>query len=490
MMIRESKIVELLKSFNHNEYKKLGDFVRSPYHNKSDSLVLLYDYFAKFSKDFNEIYIDYGEIADFVLPDEKFNESRVRSLISNIVKLIESFLIYTAFETNVTYQKTLLLNALNSRNLPKSFKATLSETLEAQKKQYNRDEDFYYNQIYLEVESFNYYLDRNTRVNVEDFGKISDNINLFFILTKLNLLHFMTFQMQSSAETPHRIWLMNEIIDYIEENLSWISKEHPVIYMKYLILMTIIKPGDESYFRNLKKFVLSNINKFRSEELNYVFGALTNYCMIRCNGGDIGFKYERFKVYKLIEDNEIHLNEKYFNFIEFLNAIISALEVNKIKWTERFFEKYKDRILPELKEPTVALAQTQILFHKKHYEEALTMLNSVNISNYYFYLRTKKLLVMIYYDMGKIEPILYIIDAARHYLKRNTKITKINIELFLKFFNYLGKIVNLDSTQKAKIKNIKYELIKEEKVSSKEWLLTKIEELEKIPVRIKQDLED
>ena len=489
-MIRESKIVELLKSFSHNEYKRLGDFIKSPFHNKSDSLVFLYDYFVKFSKDFSSIEIDYGEIADFVLPDEKYNESRVRSLISNFVKLIESFMIYIMFDKNIIYQKILLLNTLNVRNLSKSFKTTLSETLEAQNKQYNRDEDFYYNQIYLEVESFNYFLDRNTRVNVEDFGKISDNINLFFILTKLNFMHFMTFQMQSNSETPGRIWLMNEIIDYIEENLSWISKEHPVIYMKYLILMTIIKPGDESYFRNLKKFVLNNLSRFRSEELNYVFGALTNYCMIRCNGGDIGFKYERFKVYKLIEDYGIHSKEKYYNFIEFLNAIISALEVNKIKWTERFFVKYKDRILPELKESTVVLAQTQILFHKKQYEEALTLLNSVNISNYYFYLRTKKLMVMIYYDMGNIEPILYIIDAARHYLKRNTKITKIHIELYLKFFNYLGKIVNLDSNQKAKIKNIKYELIKEEKVSSKEWLLTKIEELEKIPVRVRPDTED
>jgi L-rhamnose mutarotase len=486
-MVRESKIVELLKSFSHNEYKKFGDFVKSPFHNKSDGLIKLYDYFGKFSKDFSGLFIEYEEIADFVLPDEKFNESRVRSLISNLVKLIEQFLIYTTFEKYTTYQKILLINTLNLRNLTKSFKTTLSETLEDQKKQYNRDEDFYYNQIYLEVESFNYHLDRSIRVNVEDFGKISDNINLFFILTKLNLLHFMTFQMQSDSETPGRIWLMNEIIDYIEENLSWISKEHPVIYMKYLILMTIMKPGDETYFRNLKKFVLNNLDKFRSEELNYVFGALTNYCMIRCNGGDIGFKYERFKVYKLIEDNGIHEKEKYMNFIEFLNSIISALEVNKIKWTEKFFEKYKDKIIPELKDSTVALAKAQILFHKKQYEEALEVLNTVNITNYYFYLRNKKLLVMIYYDIGKIEPILYIIDAARHYLKRNTKISKINIELFLKFFNYLGKIVNLDSNQKTKIKNIKYELIKEEKVSSKEWLLTKIEELEKIPVRFKSD---
>ena len=65
---------------------------------------------------------------------------------------------------------------------------------------------------------------------------------------------------------------MNEIISYIEDNLARISKEHPNIYMKYLILMTIVKPSDESYFRNLKKFVINNYHKFSSEVLQYVLG--------------------------------------------------------------------------------------------------------------------------------------------------------------------------------------------------------------------------
>jgi hypothetical protein len=485
--MRESKIVELLKSFSHNEYKKLGEFVRSPFHNKSDSPILFYEYLNRFSKDFKELYIDYNEIADNVFPDEKFEESKVRSLISKFVRLIESFFVSCEFEKNIAFQKNLLLNTLNVRNLPKSFKSTLNETLEYQEKQFNRDEDFYYNQIYIEVESFNYHLERTTSLNKEDFEQINNNINFFFIITKLNFLHFMVFQMQSNAESHHNIWLMDEVISFIEDNIQWISKEHPIIYMKYLILMTIIKPESVTYFKNLKKFVLDNHFKLRKEVLSYVFGALTNYCMIRCNGGDIGFKFERFKVYKIMEENEIFSKEKYILFVDFLNAVISALEVNKLAWTEKFFEKYKDRILPELREPTVALALTQILYYKKQYEKALEILNTVTYDNYYFYLRSKKLFIMLYYEMGKYEPILYIIDAARHYLKRNTKISDFNIEAFMKFFNYTHKMVNMDSNQKNKIKNFKYDLIKDQHVSSKEWLLTKIEELEKLPEKSRED---
>jgi hypothetical protein len=477
--MKESKIVELLKGMDIAEFRKLGDFVKSPFHNKSENLVLLYDYLSKFSKDFDDVFIDYGEISAFAFPGEKFNETKVRTLISKFVRLIESFFIYLEFEKNTGYQKVLLLNTLNIRNLPKSFKSTLKETMDFQSRQFSRDEDYYYNQMYIELESFNYFLERTPRINQEDFGKINDNINLFFIITKLNLLHFMMFEMQSNAENQSRIWLMDEVITYIEDNLTWISREHPIIYMKYLILMTIIKPESQIYFKNLKKFVIKNIQKLNDEVLGYVFGALTNYCIIRCNGGDIGFKYEKFKVYKIMEDNDLFSKEKYINFIDFLNAVFSALEVNRLNWAEKFFEKYKERLLPELMESTVSLAQTQILYYKKQYEKALEVLNGVTYDNYYFYLSSKKLFAMIYYDMEKSEPILYIVDSARHYLKRNTKVSIINREFYLKFFNYIHKLVNLDYNQRSKIESLKYDLLKERNVSSKEWLLTRIEQLQK-----------
>ena len=485
--MRESKIIELLKGMDITEFKKLGDFVKSPFHNKSENLVLLYDYLSKYSKDFNDVFIDYSKISAFAFPREKFNETKVRTLISKFVRLIESFFIYLEFDKNIGYQKVLLLNTFNMRNMPKSFKFTLNEALNFQSKQFSRDEDYYYNQMYIELESFNYFLERTPRINQEDFGKINDNINLFFIITKLNLLHFMMFEMQSNAENQYRIWLMDEVITYIEDNLMWISREHPIIYMKYLILMTIIKPESQIYFKNLKKFVLKNHKMLNDEVLGYVFGALTNYCIIRCNGGDIGFKNEKYKVYKIMEDYSIFSKEKHINFIDFLNAVFSSLEVNRLSWAERFFEKYKGKLLPELADSTVALAKTQILYFKKQYDKALEVLNGVTYNNFYFYLSSKKLLAMIYYDMEKTEPILYIVDSARHYLKRNTKVSIINKEFYLKFFNYVHKLVNLDYNQRKKIESLKYELLKERNVSSKEWLLTRIEQLQKNalkPVRL------
>ncbi len=477
--MKENKVIELIKSFSPAEFKKFGDFVKSPFFNKNVHLISMYEYFSKHSADFEKLKLIYEDMFRFIYRSEKYSELKVRSLISAFVKLIEQYLIYISSSKNIIYQKTLLVNTLHQRNLIKNFRSALKETMEYQKKQFTRDEDYYYNQIYLEVEALNHFLERNTKINEDDFDKISENQNLYFILTKLNLLHFMFLQMREATDSHgQRVWMMNEIIAYIESKLPAISKEHPLIYMKYLILMTMMKPEQVINFNRLKKFVTDNHDKLSGNVQAYIFKALTDYCALRCNGPDIEFKSERFKVYKIMEDKGILNKSKYITVVDFNNAIISALETGKFLWADKFFNKYKERLLPELHEAAINLAKTQIFFYKKKYDDALETLNNVSYNNHYFYLQSKKMLAKIYFEKNDYESITYIIDTTRHYLKRNSGISRINWELFSKFFVYLKRLINLDANHKEKISNAIEDLEKENNVSSKEWLMKKLTELE------------
>jgi|GEM_PF-890213 len=477
--MKESKIKELLKALSVVEFKRFGDFIRSPFFNKNPHLVTLYDYFSKYNENFDKLAVLNEDIFRFVFKNEKYSEIKVRILLSNFVKLIEEYLVYISGTKNVIYQKTLLVNTLHQRNLTKNFHSALKETMEYQEKQFNRDEDYYYNQIYLEVEAYNHFLERSTKINEDDFQKINDNMDYYYILTKLKLFHFMFLQLRQSNEPGRqKMWLLDEIIKYVEDNLAVISKEHYVIYMKYLILMTMLKPDEVKYFRRLKKFVIDNHNKLSQNVLANIYVELHNYCTVRSNGPDPGFKTETFNVFKMMEDKGIYGKSKYINYVDFLNAVIAALEVNKIAWAENFFNKYKSRVLPELSESTLNLAKTQICFYKKRYDEALDTLNNVRYNNHYFYLQSKKILAKIYYEKKDYESIIYIIDTTRHYLKRNEGISRINWDLFHKFFLYLKKIINLDPSEKEKITGTIESLQNENNVSSKDWLLKKLVELE------------
>lgn len=477
--MRENKIAGLLKGLSPSEFKKFGDFIRSPYHNKSVKSIELYDFIYNYTGDFRLASISLEEINKAVYHEKSSNLSKVRSLISDFSKLIEKFLTLTEWEKNKAYQKTMLLTALNDRSLSKNFHRVLNETLEEQNAEFNRDEDYYYNRIFLEVETFNYGLERNTFIIPEDFQKISSSIDLFFIITKLNLLHFMYYHKQNiTGSDNYGIWLKNEIIENIEKNISAVKKEHPVIYMKYLILKTITDPENYIHFTNLKKFLLKNIEKMNHDVRAYIFGALTNYCIIRCNSGDVKFKIERYKIYDLMEKSGMFVTDKYINYIDFLNLVFASLEVGKINSAEDYFAKYRNLIIPELKSDTLYLAQAQIHYYKKKFDSAIRALNNVSYYNAYFYLRAKVLLTRIYYEMKETEPIDYIIDTAKHYVKRKSKYTALNGELYNKYFLYLKKLIGLDADDKEKIDNIKFSILNDTNVMGKEWLLNKITELE------------
>jgi len=469
---------ELLRGLSLQEFKKFGDFVRSPFHNKSHNIIKLYELLNKKFCSLQTKNISMEEISTHIYHEKSDDSSKIRSLTSDFAKLIENFLIQCEWEKNEIFKKTLLLTALNQRNLAKNFNTTLSETIEAQAAEFNRDEDYYYNQIFLEVESFNYELERSTSLSPENFSKISSNIDLFFIITKLNLLHFMYYHKQNiTVEDDYGIWLKNDIIQYIENRKKLIKKEHPVIYMKYLIFMTIVKPESENYFIDLKNFLIKNIAKMNYDVRAYIFGALTNYCITRCNSGDIRYKLERFKIYQLMEKEEMFKTDKYINYIDFLNLVFSALDVKKIAIAEEYFSKYKDSVLPELKTDTLNLLKAQINYYKKRFDIAISSLNNISYGHYYFYLRAKMLLSRIYYELDDKEPIEYIIDAAKHYIRRNQKLTTQNAEFYLKYFIYLNKLIKLEPGDIDKIDDLIIELQNERTATGKDWLLNKLNEL-------------
>jgi hypothetical protein len=172
--------------------------------------------------------------------------------------------------------------------------------------------------------------------------------------------------------------------------------------------------------------------------------------------------------------------EKYINYIDFLNLIFSALDVNKIIIAEEYFSKYKDLILPELQADTLNLVKAQILYHKKKFRDSIAALNNISYHHYYFYLRAKILLTRIYFEKNDTEPIEYIIDAAKHYIRRNKKISELNAEMYLKYFTYLNKIVKLEPGQNDKIDSVIFELQNDKAVTGKDWLLKKLEMLEQV----------
>ena len=91
--MRESKLTEMVKGISPAEFKKFGEFLNSPYHNKSRKIIQLYELINFSYDEFDANIITNEKIAKAIFSGEGDKDQNVRTLISTFTSLLEEFLI-------------------------------------------------------------------------------------------------------------------------------------------------------------------------------------------------------------------------------------------------------------------------------------------------------------------------------------------------------------------------------------------------------------
>jgi len=117
--MKNTKLLDIIKELSNKDLRKFKEFVHSPYFNKNEDISKLCDIIyikARYSK--------YGELSKKnifkeLFPGIKFQDNKIRNLISELMKLLEYFLAISDFsEENIEVQNHLI-SALNKRNIGK-----------------------------------------------------------------------------------------------------------------------------------------------------------------------------------------------------------------------------------------------------------------------------------------------------------------------------------------------------------------------------------
>jgi hypothetical protein len=142
--MRESKLTEMLKGITPFEFKRFGEFLNSPFHNKSKKILQLYELINGHYEEFDANVITNEKIAREIFYDEKKKDQNARTLISNFSSLLEEFIIYNKSTKNPVQQKVNLLEALRERNIIKNFEMVSKEITDINKKEFNKNTEYYF----------------------------------------------------------------------------------------------------------------------------------------------------------------------------------------------------------------------------------------------------------------------------------------------------------------------------------------------------------
>jgi hypothetical protein len=467
--VKSIKLIKLLKAFNKKEFKELGDFVESPYFNKLQNVVKLYNYLSKFYPGFQNKNFTKENAFAKIFPGQKYDDGRLRALISHLFSLAEKFLAFNKYSKNELNIRLDISHELRRIGNGKLLNENIFEMDKVLSEYKCRDEMFYYNlyRIFYEKNTVaNYFLSEKR------FDEEANNLILYSIITFLKI-YTTGLNSLKSVNIKLDLELADDIIAIINKEPF---KNNPAIKMQYT-LYNLLKFDDEKYFFEHLNLMNEYPNILGQEETYETFIVLLNFCVIRIQKGFPEFALHKFNLYKtMLEKNVPMLEHNYFSYAFFNNIVTSALEMKEYDWAEKFIEEYKNRLDERYKNDVVNLCYAKVNYFLKDYERALNYLSKCgNNENVYYKLALKDLQIKVFFELGHYESIFSIIDSYKHFFHKNkliVKEVKERYKIFLKNLNQFLKLVTKNNKEDLIL--FKQKLNSAPSFLHKNWILEKI----------------
>ncbi|RPI19273.1 MAG: hypothetical protein EHM58_02120 [Ignavibacteriae bacterium] len=492
--MKKSDITELLSCLSKDEFKKLGDFIKSPFFSIPNRIHKLYDiFYSKYTQD-KTPEVSREEIAELIYQDEeKRTDSNIKKLISDFVRTFELFLIHLEFERqNEEEHQLLLLKHLRKKCLTDKYDIKFQDLKKHYLKNTKRDEEYYKFGLDLIDEELSYKFSKNILENPELEQEKSLRIDLNFLYSKLHIFQAMFSRQYFLGNAPKYEWeFLNEINAFVKENIVFLKESHYTIYINYLLLNLLLSPDQKEYFDETKQYLLENEKLIQTDDKVAFFDQLINFCMLKVNNGEIEFEKDIIELVKKEDELDIIKRANELDFVTFKIVIESCIGQKEFDWLEYFIVKYGKLINPEYRDNIINISYAKLYLYKKDYQKAHQYQENISYIDYFHYIDAKLILARIGYETGDIEELLNAADTVRKYLKSHKEIPANYYEGYLMFINSLLKLLKLqeDSMEyESDDMNINY-FIDELKVQKKfiyagNWLIEKAEELLKQKSRV------
>lgn len=483
--MKELKLINILKTFSKEEMRLFGKFVASPYHNSGKNCLPLYKILNKAHPRLEGAGFTFEIIHQQLYPGKKFNKQVIWNLTYTLEKMAKEFLKLEALKKNEFYQMDLALTEYGERKLFNYYSNTLNE-MEKLLEKSSINTEYFSNQYKFKIFIQTYYFSVDKVHLIGDATlKTAEWGAVYFLRIIVGALKDMLilkeyYNYKTDVNVPLEFVKnidLKRIVKYLNE-----GKFEYAYYVEiyYHSLMMLLEPDKVIHLYRYRELFEEHFKNFDKVEQISMINDMINYCMYNQE-----IRKNEFK--RIIFDlNDFQLKEELAFFphdqlskTKFLQILMTALDVNETEWVKIFIKKYISKLLPEIRESMKCLADAFLCFNTREYWKVLENVNKVEFIDIRDKIQTRALSVKSYYELNETETLLHYIDSSKHFIINNPSVSAEERTLIHNFYKYLSKLIylkeNRDIVETGLLKN---EVIKNKDVSSKEWLLEKIRELE------------
>ncbi len=473
--MKNTKLYTLLSSFDKYEQNRLRKYLSSPYFNRDESLVELYEVFIKHINNGSEKEMTKDFLWSRIKKDKSFNDTRLRKYLSDLLKLVEGYVIQQKFEESPINRTTYLLEAIGERKIEKLYNSAVKSARDESRKFELRNADYYFHQYDIEKKYYDlteFELNRSSKSNIEALGL---NLDSFYLAEKLKYYCAILTQKNFVAH-EYEFPLIEEITGYLQNIPS--EDLPPPVAIYYLIYLTLTNTDNDDNYYKLK----NSLNRFgllfpKQEARETLYMAALNFCARRINKGHKEFMTELFLLYKDLLEKEIIIYNSELNPWYFKNIISVSLRIGEFDWAENFIKEYNSYLPEDLRKNAVTYNLGLLFFYQKRYEKVIEQLRDVEYDDPSYNIDSKTMLIATYYELDEIEPLDSLFESFRVYLNRHQDISLQSRKRYMNLIKFTKKLTRIPPNDKKALNKLNKEIDESEGVVSVRWLKEKIQEL-------------
>jgi hypothetical protein len=477
----KSNLVNIFRTFSSKELKEFSEYVQSPFFNKNESTIKLFNYMRKFSPDFGDKRLEKEYTYKKIFPEMKYNDGFMRTIMFNLMNLAEQYIAYVGIKNEEFTEKKYMLSELYNRDLGKMFEKTMREVTSKLSKKRIKDVNYYFDNYSIEEENLSYLssiqFEKNEKfISITGIENIFNNLTYFYLI---RILKYYVYVLNTSSiyQVEFKTKLVEDLLFHLNPE---IYKNIPLIKIYFDMVMLHLKEDEENYFYELKSTIAKLDYPISDEDFSESFINLENYCKRKMRKGDNKYARELFEIYKMELKKKVYTVNKKMPHKLYRGIIENGLRLNEFDWVKNFIEDYKNELLPELKENTYNYCLALFNFTVGNYEESLKIASKVKYHDVFQKLELKSLTAALFYELDMQEQLFSSMDSFRHIISNNTLMKEERKEHYLKFLKHLKKLIKLKNDfSQDEYDELKKKMKIDKPLINGDWLMEKVEELGK-----------
>jgi hypothetical protein len=483
--MQNSKLIQVLRTFSKEEWKEYEKLVASPFFNKGRNLLPFVREMKKFHPEFNSSKLTREFIYSKVYRGKSYNNNTMKSALTSLLDMAEEYIKQISLRNYSGFMNSFCSYESNYRRLDfltVKYLASANKIIES----YKIDNHYFMMKLYYQLGQLSKNLHFDRQKLVCDDVIIYSKLNIYYFLSSvqlsLNNLKANDTNYNSGFENTLAVsFLRNINFKKIIPVLEKYEDEYTIPVKIYIyIIACYLDPNDDESFAELKKLTFGNLDRFNSGEKHVLADRLELICKLRVKSGSPESK-DITEITRFIMNNNLYKYsaKEFFPAIKFFTYFNTYITNKEYKLADRFIDKYSTELNPEVRDDLVKYCSAAMSFEKKEYDKVLEYFKHVNPTIFLDKFDIRNLQLKLYFERNYTEESLSILDTYGHFLSHNKDVSdsmKLPNQNFIKYYRQLIKIKMRDFTNEPQL--LENEISKEINVSSKAWLLEKLNELE------------